>query len=290
MLFAENSACTDFRITSVCVSRSLETATTVCQDCQNLAEITLAMLWRWVWTWLMPLRKCQPKRMLLNSTRSRVFGNFLDSHNFPPVRVFNGFSTFLERKFYIAVWLFSQQYLHPNIHSNSVQFCGWGYGCWPQHESWNSQWASLVWSVGTEEMAIRCLVQWCHFSQQYGSGWRTGVSEKQISRWSQKFSHNLNHFSRVHVTQSTLDHLRQEYEVEPGMGHLRNQYLRYRGRNSLGNWISFIRNRTFANILTFAEKTTSPLTSLCLHQIVGNLISSTPSMLATTWWQVENNI
>ena len=26
--------------------------------------------------------------MLLNSTRSRVFGNFLDSHNFPPVREF----------------------------------------------------------------------------------------------------------------------------------------------------------------------------------------------------------
>jgi len=31
---------------------------------------------------------------------------------------------------------------------------------------------------------------------------------------------------RVHITQSTLDYLRQEYEVEAGMGHLRNQYLR----------------------------------------------------------------
>ena len=32
---------------------------------------------------------------------------------------------------------------------------------------------------------------------------------------------------RVHITQATLDHLKQEYEVEPGMGHLRNQYLRF---------------------------------------------------------------
>jgi len=31
---------------------------------------------------------------------------------------------------------------------------------------------------------------------------------------------------RVHITQSTLDYLRQQYEVEAGMGHLRNQYLR----------------------------------------------------------------
>ena len=35
---------------------------------------------------------------------------------------------------------------------------------------------------------------------------------------------------RVHITQATLDHLKQEYEVEPGMGHLRNQYLRWRHR------------------------------------------------------------
>ena len=38
---------------------------------------------------------------------------------------------------------------------------------------------------------------------------------------------------RVHVTQATLDHLRQEYEVEPGMGHTRNQYLRYSDSDSI---------------------------------------------------------
>ena len=38
-----------------------------------------------------------------------------------------------------------------------------------------------------------------------------------------------NHFfsffycSRVHITQSTLENLRGEYEVEPGNGHLRNE-------------------------------------------------------------------
>ena len=34
-------------------------------------------------------------------------------------------------------------------------------------------------------------------------------------------------FRRVHITQSTLENLRGEYQVEPGLGHTRNQYLRY---------------------------------------------------------------
>ena len=33
-------------------------------------------------------------------------------------------------------------------------------------------------------------------------------------------------FRRVHITQSTLENLRGEYQVEPGLGHTRNQYLR----------------------------------------------------------------
>lgn len=34
------------------------------------------------------------------------------------------------------------------------------------------------------------------------------------------------YFSRVHVTQATLDYLHGEYEVEPGRGADRNSYLR----------------------------------------------------------------
>ena len=35
--------------------------------------------------------------------------------------------------------------------------------------------------------------------------------------------------SRVHITQSTLENLRGEYEVEPGNGHLRNEDIAARG-------------------------------------------------------------
>lgn len=45
---------------------------------------------------------------------------------------------------------------------------------------------------------------------------------------------------RVHVTQATLDHLRQEYEVEPGMGHTRNQYLRYSDSDSIQLSANFV--------------------------------------------------
>ena len=65
----------------------------------------------------------------------------------------------------------------------------------------------------------------------------SGIQYNITSFFPPRTQNNLaTNFRRVHITQATLDYLRQEYEVEAGMGHLRNQYLRYE------NWISIDQN------------------------------------------------
>ena len=91
-------------------------------------------------------------------------------------------------------------------------------------------------------------------------------------------------YRRVHITQSTLDYLRQEYEVEAGMGHLRNQYLRYENLNFIDRGSMQHEDFYFLKsiLITFSEKTTSAPISSFLHQTEENHIFLTHLMFGTT--------
>ena len=128
---------------------------------------------------------------------------------------------------YFHFWLlFTQNTPIISPYTTITQVGRGGDGCWSQHEGRHTQRPGSLWGPRAPEVAVRRLVERRQPRQQHGG--RGGAWVGEISFFLFCFDLQLLNYSRrVHITQATLDHLKQEYEVEPGMGHLRNQYLRF---------------------------------------------------------------
>lgn len=141
---------------------------------------------------------------------------------------------------------------------NERLFSGWQesegcYSSWHQHACRRAFWECAVWRDRTSEMAVRCLVTWCHIGQSYGSRWCARVREHKDKKKCLFICDNLlfkllilNIFiscggykyicfwwlfigRRVHITSVTLEHLNGAYKVEDGDGQERDPYLKEHG-------------------------------------------------------------
>ena len=97
-----------------------------------------------------------------------------------------------------------------------TQFGGGGDGREAEHAGGDPHRARAVRGAGAEEVAVRRLVQRRHHGQPDGGKRGSRVSARNVLK-TQMF-HFSTFLRRVHVTQTTLEHLRGEYEVEPGPG------------------------------------------------------------------------